>query len=100
LLWTSAYEGFGFPLAEAAAAHCPTFAVDNSTVPEVTGGNFVLLPDADADAAAEIIATTDLQDGAMRARVTAAKEFSRRFTWSKTAENVWAAWRTGSTRPL
>jgi len=45
IVWfPSRYEGFGMPVLEAMASRTPVVASDSSSIPEVSGGNALLLP--------------------------------------------------------
>ncbi|MFD1628997.1 glycosyltransferase family 4 protein [Pseudopedobacter beijingensis] len=46
LIYPSTYEGFGMPLIEAMKAGCPVIAVDIPVINEVSGGNVLLVKDA------------------------------------------------------
>jgi glycosyltransferase involved in cell wall biosynthesis len=92
LLWTSAYEGFGLPLAEAMAMGLPIFSVNNTTVPEVTGGQYVEIADADAEAAADAIVEALAAPEAISRRAVAAHALAQEYTWTRTADLTLRAW--------
>lgn len=82
----SAYEGFGFAVADALAAGVPTVVANNSSLPELCGDAAVLLPDLSADAIAAALEPL-LRDPA-RARELGARGRARaaRFSWADSAE--------------
>ncbi|MCH7790361.1 MAG: glycosyltransferase family 4 protein [Acidobacteria bacterium] len=55
LVFPSTYEGFGIPLLEAMAAHCPIIAADTSAIPSVVGDAAILVPPDDPKAWADAI---------------------------------------------
>jgi alpha-1,3-rhamnosyl/mannosyltransferase len=84
----SLQEGFGLPLVEAMATGTPVVALDNSSVPEVTGGAAVLCPGADAGSLAHAL-TRVLTDE------TLAEDLARRgveraaaFSWDRCARET------------
>lgn len=91
LLWTSSFEGFGFPVAEAMAAGVPVFSVSNSSIPEITAGAYTQLLDTPKSAADAIV--TALNNPAQLFEQTlTAHNTAKRYTWERAARetlNVW-----------
>jgi glycosyltransferase involved in cell wall biosynthesis len=89
----SAYEGFGFAVADALAAGVPTVVSDVSSLPELCGDAAVRLPRLDALAVADALAAV-LGDDAVRARLAAAgPRRAADFAWSAAADGHVRAWR-------
>jgi glycosyltransferase involved in cell wall biosynthesis len=80
----SLYEGFGLPLGEAMAAGTPAVASDLPALRELGGDAVRYAPPSDPAALAAAIAAT-LDDGRSTARIEAARERARRFTWERCA---------------
>ena len=84
-VFTSAYEGFGLPPLEAMACGTPAVVFDNSSLPEVSGGAAVLVPDGDAVRMAAAINGL-LDDGAERDRRRSdGLAWAARYTWQRAA---------------
>ncbi|MBL8749573.1 MAG: glycosyltransferase family 4 protein [Planctomycetes bacterium] len=81
----SAYEGFGFAVADALAAGVPTIVANNSSLPELCGDGAILLPSLDAQAVAAALEKVLLDDavGARLRRAGPAR--AAQFTWEKAA---------------
>lgn len=92
LLWTSAYEGFGFPLIEAMAMSLPVVSVTNSSVPEVTGGYYVEIDTDDLTASARHVLEAVRDVDSIAELSQAAHAFVRRYTWDSAAEKVLNSW--------
>ncbi len=92
----SAYEGFGFAVADALAAGVPTVISDVSSLPELCGDAAVRLRALTADAVADALAAV-LGDPATKAllrrdgRVRAAQ-----FSWQAAADGHVRAWRAAA----
>ncbi|NQS97818.1 MAG: glycosyltransferase [candidate division Zixibacteria bacterium] len=88
LLFTSLYEGFGFPIVEANSAGLPVIGGRNSSQIEVAGGSALLInaynADEIADAIVSLYRNPDLR-ATLRER---GSENYKRFTWRKTAEKT------------
>ncbi|MGH9179935.1 MAG: glycosyltransferase family 4 protein [Acidimicrobiales bacterium] len=91
LLWSaglyvqiSAYEGFGYAVAEAMAAGCPTVTSSRGSLPEVTGGSAYAYADTSVALAQAMTRAEADRDGLQRAadatlaRVTEELSFERR----------------------
>jgi glycosyltransferase involved in cell wall biosynthesis len=85
LVFTSLYEGFGFPLLEAMAAGTPVLTSDLSSLPEVAG-DAALLVDPESERAITEGMERLLGDPDLRARLAAAgQDRVREFRWERTA---------------
>jgi len=73
----SLYEGFGLPVAEAAACGCPVIAVKGSSIPEVAPEGSILLPP-----------TVDALADALRNAREGERPAVCRFSWEETAEKT------------
>lgn len=83
----STYEGFGYAVAQALCAGLPCVASDRASLPEVSGGDAVVLPLADESAWEDALA------GALRGERDAAASDARarsaeRFSWRSAARAV------------
>lgn len=82
----SAYEGFGFAVADALAAGVPTVVADISSLPELCGEAAELLPDLRSDTIAEVLGGL-LGDPARRQRLAQLGEArAAGFTWEACAD--------------
>lgn len=86
--YTSRYEGFGLPLAEAMASGVPSVGSQATSIPEVVGDAGLLVPPTDPDAIAEAIRHL-LDNPAEAARLGAAgRKRVRRFDWDHAAAEI------------
>ncbi|MFP5380197.1 MAG: glycosyltransferase family 4 protein, partial [Vicinamibacteria bacterium] len=86
-------EGFGLPVVEACAAGVPVVAARRGALPEVGGDAPVYLDPLDAEAWActirELLASPDRLEDMRRRGI----ERARAFSWTRTAERLWTAYR-------
>lgn len=83
LVFPSAYEGFGMPVAQAMACGTPVVAADVSAIPEAAGEAALLFPPQDVEALAGQIAAV-LDDLALAATLRERGiAQARRFTWAE-----------------
>jgi glycosyltransferase involved in cell wall biosynthesis len=79
-------EGFGMPVAEAAASGVPVITSDTSSLPEVAGGGALLVDPGSPEALAQAMATL-LADADLRARlVREGLRHVRQFDWQRSAQ--------------
>ncbi len=87
-LFPSWIEGFGLPILEAMACGAPVIASDRSAIPEI-GGEAALYHDAEDDATLARYIERLLTSPAESARRRASGfEQARRFSWSRTAQEI------------
>lgn len=85
LVYPSLYEGFGLPLVEAMACHCPVIASNVSSLSEVAGDAAMLVAPHDVAGWVQGL-TRMLTDGDLRGRLIAAGQVrARRFSWDEAA---------------
>jgi glycosyltransferase involved in cell wall biosynthesis len=94
----SAYEGFGFAVADALAHGVPTIISDISSLPELCGDAAIRLPELGAEAIAAALRSV-LTDTAVANRLRAAgPRRAAQFSWQATAEGHARAYRTATRR--
>jgi len=87
-VFPSLYEGFGLPILEAMACGTPVLTSKVSCMPEVTGGNAVLVnPNKTSDITVGI--QTLLKDNSLYRKLSeSGKKWAQNFTWEKTARET------------
>jgi glycosyltransferase involved in cell wall biosynthesis len=88
LVFVSLYEGFGLPVLEAFAAHCPVIASDSTSIPEVAGDAACLVNPTDkraiSDAMIQLIKAQDYREALIEKGVERATLYS----WDRCARNT------------
>lgn len=87
LVYPSAYEGFGMPVAEAMACGCPVITTASASLPEVTGDAAITIAPMDGDELAhalERVQRADVRSSLIERGLAQARKFS----WARMAETV------------
>lgn len=91
LVYVSYFEGFGIPVAEAMRCGVPVVAANATSLPEIAGDAAIYCEPFDVEDITRAMRTV-IADGALRARLIAAGiERSKRYTWDRTAQGLWAS---------
>ncbi|MNU16955.1 Alpha-D-kanosaminyltransferase [compost metagenome] len=91
MLYPSLFEGFGIPILEALTCNVPVIASNTSSMPEVTGDAGILVDPSDVDDIASAMEKM-YKDEQLRDRmVRLAPVQSSKFSWDKSAGNLWAS---------
>jgi glycosyltransferase involved in cell wall biosynthesis len=92
-VYTSVFEGFGFPPLEAMSCGLPVICTDSSSITEVVGAAGILVKPGDSEGFAGSIMKTlknkDLPGILRKKSLSRSKDFS----WKQTAENTLSAYR-------
>jgi len=92
MLFPSFYEGFGFPVVEAAMCKCPVITSTTSCLPEVVGDQHWLVDPTDqqqiTDKLQELL---DLSPAELKKVIARNYDHAKQFTWKRTAEVTQAA---------
>ncbi|MBV8888022.1 MAG: class I SAM-dependent methyltransferase [Chroococcidiopsidaceae cyanobacterium CP_BM_RX_35] len=99
LVYPSKYEGFGLPILEAITCGCPVITCHNASIPEVAGEAALYVDDNNVQ---ELVnALCEVQKPEVRqSLITAGLEQSKKFSWSKMAEQVSSALINATLLPL
>ncbi|MBC5632425.1 glycosyltransferase family 4 protein [Parabacteroides hominis] len=87
-VYPSLYEGFGIPILEAYANHCPVALSNASCFPEIAGEAGAYFEPESVDSIYETISSLLDSDGERTALIQAGKERLKRYSWQKTAEQT------------
>lgn len=82
LLYPSSYEGFGIPVVEAMRAGCPVIAVNNSSIPEVSGDGVLLTNTPDVSEFMSCLKILE-QENIRKEIIEKAYTHSKKFSWDR-----------------
>jgi glycosyltransferase involved in cell wall biosynthesis len=91
-VFPSRYEGFGLPVAEAAACGAAVLTSDASSLPEILELPASTFPPGDVDAMSAAMARGLGDDGFRKELLDAGRRASQRHTWDETARRALAAY--------
>jgi glycosyltransferase involved in cell wall biosynthesis len=91
LVYVSFFEGFGIPIVEAMNCEVPVITSNITSMPEVAGPAGVYVSPFDANSIKEGMAKIAFDKALVAELVEAGKEQSKKFSWDKTAEKLWAS---------
>ena len=97
-VFPSLYEGFGLPVLEAMRCGAPVIGSRTSSIPEVIGRDDALFDPTDPYAIAEAMARSLTDDTFRHALAMSGAERARRFSWDRSADILWDAYREGHER--
>lgn len=95
----SAYEGFGFAVADALAAGVPTIVADSSSLPELCGDAAMKLPELTAEAVAAALSRVLGDPGFARELGARGPGRAAAFSWAACAAGHAAAYRAAAGMP-
>lgn len=90
-VFPSLEEGFGLPVAEAAACGCPVVCSNNSSLPEVIGDLGATFDAHDINDIASVITSGLTDEGYRRRLLDIAADTARRCTWANVGRRAFAA---------
>ena len=88
LVFPTLYEGFGIPITEAQAAGCPVITSSAGANKEIAGDGAILVNPYDAFDIAEAVTKVLGNKGLRGTLIQKGKEYIRRFSWEKTAQQT------------
>ncbi|GAB4525021.1 MAG: glycosyltransferase family 1 protein [Anaerolineae bacterium] len=89
LVFTTLYEGFGFPVLEAMHCGTPVIASTTSSLPELTGEAGLLVDPTDTAAIAAAMQQIETDTGLRAALREKGYPQAQKFTWKAAAAQVW-----------
>ncbi len=97
-VFTSLYEGFGFPVLESMACGTPVITSNVSSLPEVAGNAAIMVDPYDVEAIANALQQVLNDKGRQEQMVQAGFEQVKHFTWGKSARRLLQIYREVLTR--
>jgi glycosyltransferase involved in cell wall biosynthesis len=94
LIFPSAYEGFGFPILEAQSQGCPVLSADNSSLREIGGEASRYFQTGDPEGLAALMASCLAGGQEWESARDEGFRNCGRFSWERSAEGTWAAYRS------
>lgn len=94
-VYPSLWEGFGIPILEAMACHCPVVASRIPTTVEVGGEYPIYFEAGDSDNLDSLHCALSraLREGRTEQRIALADEYAKRYSWDQTARQTLAVYR-------
>jgi len=89
LTYVSYFEGFGIPIVEAFQSGTPVITSNITSMPEVAGEAALLTDPFRPDSIAEAMKKITNDDTLKQEMILQGKKRAARFSWGKTAENLW-----------
>ncbi len=89
LTYVSYFEGFGIPIVEAFQAGTPVITSNITSMPEVAGDAALLADPFKPESIAEAMKKISHDDNLKQNLILKGKKRAARFTWEKTAEQLW-----------
>jgi glycosyltransferase involved in cell wall biosynthesis len=86
-LLVSLDEGFGFPSLEAMACGCPTIVSDKGALPEITGGNAIVVDPLDVRGLARALDRVVTDPQLSHDLIARGKKWAQPFTWERAAQS-------------
>jgi glycosyltransferase involved in cell wall biosynthesis len=90
----SLYEGFGLPLLEAFACHCPVIASRIQVFNEIAEGAFYPFSPSSVSDLIDALSTVLHHSSLRKSLVEKGTHVSKRYTWEKTAESTYAVYKS------
>lgn len=92
LIFTSLYEGFGFPVLEAMAHKCPVITTDAASLPEVAGDAAIIVKPGNGNAVGQAILRLTQDENLRNELKERGLIQAGKFTWEKVARRTVSAW--------